>query len=81
MKDYQPIDCDFHSELELAIMHKKMLKISWKLLGDGNEITELSQTIKPIDLVSRSHEEFLILEDEKGHRGEIRLDHIIDVSA
>ncbi len=74
MKKYHPIDCGFHSEFELAIMHKKMLKISSR----DNENTVI-QTIKPIDLVTRNHEEFLIVEDEKGECSEIRLDHIIEI--
>lgn len=74
MKKYHPVDCGFHSKFELAIMHKKRLSISLR----DNENT-VNQTIKPIDLVARNHEEFLIVEDEKGKSCEIRLDHIIDI--
>ncbi len=82
MNEYQPVDCNFHSELELAIMHKKIFKISWNKQGEKNdEKNDLAQMCKPIDLVTRNHEEFLIIEDQESVRSEVRLDHIMAVSA
>ncbi len=73
--DYQPVDCGFHSELELAIMHDRRLTIRWQQ-ADG---AAQQQSLKPIDLITRQHQEFLVYEDEAGQRDEIRLDNLLQV--
>jgi Rho-binding antiterminator len=72
MTDYTSIDCGLHSEFELAIMHKKHLQLSWQLPGKEKQ----SRLVKPVDLIARHHEEFLLIEDEQGEHLEIRLDYI-----
>lgn len=72
MTDYTPIDCGQHSDYELAIMHRQCLRISWQLPGGQSRI----EVVTPVDLVTRNHEEFLIVDDRDGKRLELRLDHI-----
>ena len=73
MKSYQPVSCSMHSELELAIMHGKQLKVHFSN-ADGT----LTLTIKPHDVITRKNEgEFLLAYDEAGKPLEIRLDSIL----
>ncbi len=80
--NYQPVSCEMHSELELAIMHGKFLIIQYLNPAENKTIKE---TIKPCDIVSRSNKdhskaqlegEFLLCTDSKGKTFEIRLDCI-----
>jgi Rho-binding antiterminator len=72
MTDYTPIDCAQYSEYELAIMHRQRLRISWEQPGDRAHIAVFT----PVDLVTREHEEFLVVYGHDGQRLELRLDHI-----
>ncbi|MCW8931803.1 MAG: hypothetical protein OQL19_16415 [Gammaproteobacteria bacterium] len=69
---YVVVSCEMHSELELAIMHGKHLKIFY----DNEQIVQL----KPNDVITRGKNEkkgeFLVGFDETGKRMEIRLDKI-----
>jgi len=69
--DYQPISCGAYSELELAIMHRERLRLTWV---DGNVIHD--EVLRPVDLQTRNHEEFLLCEDADGGELSIRLDRI-----
>ncbi|MFQ5642506.1 MAG: Rho-binding antiterminator [Thiogranum sp.] len=73
MTDYIPIDCDLHSEYELTIMQNRRLRISWRDQDGQHHV----QALKPRDLVTRNHEEFLVAENRQGQRQEIRLDYIV----
>ena len=71
MKQYQPISCDFHSELELFALRQQPVEITY-LLPTGLQATIFT----PIqDLFTRNGEEFLLLPDGN----EIRLDQLISV--
>jgi Rho-binding antiterminator len=72
MTDYVPIDCAVHSGYELAIMHRRRLRLTW--LGDGG-ITHI-MTVIPTDLRTMNHEEFMDATDVQGNRHSIRLDRI-----
>ena len=72
MTDYTPIECSLHSEYELAILRAKHLRISW-LQPDGQLRVEV---LKPRDLQTRNHEEYLIAEQRDGQQRELRLDYI-----
>ena len=72
MTAYTIIDCGLHSEFELAIMHAHRLQLSWKLPGEP----PVQQQVKPINLCTENHEEFLLIEDEEGRHLKIRLDYI-----
>ena len=72
MADYTPIDCARHSEYELAILRAERLRIYWCQLHDQPQV----EILKPSDLQTRNHAEYLIAERQNGQRLEIRLDHI-----
>ena len=76
MTNYQPVSCAMHSELELAIMHGKQLKMYFKQLNKT-----LTLNIIPGDIVTRKDKgEFLLACNESGDPIEIRLDAIINFS-
>lgn len=68
---YRSISCDVYSELELAIMHRQRLRLVWR---EANVCH--TQTIQPLDLETRAHQEFLHCRLESGEVTQIRLDHI-----
>ena len=68
---YKPISCGFHSELELAIMHKQWLRVAWH----DNETLHV-ESLLPQDIQTSQHEEFLIAEAQNGSMRRIRLDRI-----
>jgi len=73
MTDYTPIDCGYYSEFELAILHGRQLRISWHEAGGQTHI----ETIRPVDLITSNHEEFLIAESSSGESLQLRLDYIL----
>ncbi len=77
MKPYQPISCDFHSELELFALRKQPVEITYRSLApttaDESSETTICEAIK--DLYTRNSEEFLLLPDGT----EIRLDQLVSV--
>jgi transcriptional antiterminator Rof (Rho-off) len=74
MTDYTPIDCAAHSAYEIAILQKRPLRVSWRDPEHGQTRLE---TLMPIDLLTRNHEEFLVTETPAGKTRTLRLDHII----
>jgi Rho-binding antiterminator len=72
MSDYTPIDCDIYSRFELAIMHKQTVRLSWRE-GDQAHV----ETVRPLDLATREHEEFLSARTHDGRLIEVRLDRIL----
>lgn len=72
MTDYTPIDCGQYSEYELAILRQKRLRICWHD-ADGQSHIDV---FMPIDLFTRSSEEFLLLDRGDGEPFELRLDRI-----
>ncbi len=73
MSDYTPIDCGLYSRYELAILRRRRLRLSWRDAGGLARI----DTVTPIDLETRSGEEFLVFEQSDGHRLDVRLDRIV----
>ena len=72
MTDYTPIDCALHSEHELAVLQGRRLRICW-CQADGQLRVE---NLKPCDLRSRRHEEYLVAGQPDGRQRELRLDYI-----
>lgn len=68
---YVPISCARHSELELAVMHRRPLHARWH---DGNVWRD--GVLTPLDLQTRHGEEFLVCRLASGERLDIRLDHL-----
>lgn len=73
-KQYSPISCASHSEIELAIMRRQRLRLGWCIPGEDMQVLECL----PMDILSQSGEEFLIVEDTAGLRHRLRW--IISVS-
>lgn len=61
-----------YAELEVAILHQIRMRMAWHTI-DGK--THLERML-PVDLRTRDHEEFLLVEDSHGKPLEIRLDRI-----
>ncbi len=81
---YQPIECQLHSELELAIMHGQEMLICY---FDSLNKKEEKQCLKPYNIVTRMRKnvtseelvgEFLLASqvEDSNIKIEIRLDHI-----
>ncbi|MFL6656178.1 MAG: Rho-binding antiterminator, partial [Sulfurifustis sp.] len=68
---YHPISCDVYSRLELAIMHRERLRLTWR---EGNVF--FAQLILPTDLETSVGEEFLHCRLPSGEKARIRIDHI-----
>lgn len=68
---YEPISCDVYSQLELAIMHRARLRLTWR---EGNVC--YTQPVVPTDLETRDGEEFLHCRLPSGEDARIRLDRI-----
>lgn len=70
-KPYLPIACALHDQYEIAIMHKKQLKISW-LDNDERHVAQLL----PKDILVKDGQEFLVAESQDHKHYCIRLDRI-----
>ena len=64
---YQPIACEMHSVLELAIMRAHGLEVV---------LDHHVQKILPIDIVTKDGAEFLIFLDQNNTKCEVRADKI-----
>ena len=73
MTDYRPVACELYAELELAILRRRRLRLVWRDCDGTHHVA----TLRPMDLRTRHHEEFLISEDSEANSVEIRLDRII----
>ena len=69
-KEYEPVSCDWHDQLEAAAMHKTEVVLEVETDGARN-----SQRGRVADVFSREGEEFVRLENGDGS-SEIRLDRI-----
>lgn len=77
MSDYRPVDCGIHSMYEEAILLRRRLHLRWRT-PDGKVRDE---SIKPLDVVARNGEEFLLLRDAAHNEISVRLDHILHCEA
>lgn len=71
-KPYQPIACALHDKYEIAIMHKKQLRIRWS--DDRDE--QHTGDVLPKDILVKDKQEFLVADAENGEALCIRLDKI-----
>lgn len=69
---YSPMDCEQYSRLELAILHGRTLRLRW--VGRGMSHIEC---VRPEDLRTRRHAEYLLLRDAMARRRFLRLDRIV----
>ncbi len=73
---YSPMDCEQYSQLELAILHGRTLRLRW--VGRGMSHIEY---VRPEDLRTRRHAEYLLLRDAMTRRRFLRLDRIVQFVA
>lgn len=69
---YHPIPCADYSRYESAIVQHQQLRLAWE---DKQNLLQL-HIVKPIDLFTRTSEEFIIVLDEESHQHQVRLDYI-----
>jgi len=69
---YTPIPCERYSELELAILHRQLLRTHSRR-GAMDRIA----IVRPLDLRTRRGAEYLILRDTDGRRQWWRLDRLV----
>jgi len=74
-RDYTPISCELYSEYELAIMRGRTLKVRWKDRYGMDRVERL----KPSNLRTRNHGEFMIARNHLGQSRVLRLDRIVEV--
>ena len=70
MTDYIPIPCSQYDRYEVAIMHRRRLRLTWRV-----DNVVYRRIVEPIDLQTRDGEEFLIY-GKGGKTLSIRLDQI-----
>ncbi len=69
---YHPIPCADYSRYECAIVKHHELRLAWQ---DKPDLLQLHK-VRPIDLITSSGEEFIIVLDEENHQHQVRLDYI-----
>ncbi len=69
---YRPIPCADYSRYECAIVQQRSLRLAWH---DEQDLLQLHH-VRPLDLFTREHAEFLVLADEQDHQHQVRLDFI-----
>ena len=74
MTDYIPIPCSQYDRYEVAIMHRRRLRLMWH-----TDNVVYRRIVKPIDLQTRNGEEFLICRKAADETFSIRLDQIREV--
>jgi Rho-binding antiterminator len=70
--DYVPVDCAIYASYERAILEKRRLKVCWIDKRAQHHI----ETLRPYDLRTRRHSEFLLAFNQNGQRRILRLDRI-----
>jgi Rho-binding antiterminator len=68
---YRPIPCDRYSELELYILQRRRLRLTWCL---DNVIH--TQVVRPLDLRTSQGAEYLVCRTGAGETLSVRLDRV-----
>ena len=71
-RDYVPISCAEYSRYELAILRGQALRVSWH---GARGVTRV-EALRPVDLRTRRHAEFMIARNHLGQQRVLRLDRI-----
>lgn len=69
--DYQPIPCARYDQYEIAILHRRPMRLVW---DEDNVIYD--RIVTPLNLRTADRQEFLILRLDGGETREVRLDRI-----
>ncbi len=75
--DYLPVACAAHEHLELAVMRRRHLLLTWM---DEQDPTPRSGVVLPLDVATRDGAEWLRIQRPDGHSEEVRLDRILAAS-
>lgn len=75
--DYLPIACATHERLELAVMRRQRLLLTW-IAEQGQ--TPCSEPVRPLDVATRDGAEWLRIQRPGGQSEEVRLDRILSAS-
>ena len=73
MTDYNPIPCDDHDRLELAVMHSTPLQITYR---DETGQTRTETHVRATDVTTKDSAEWLTLKLSSGETKSLRLDSI-----
>ncbi|PIV89304.1 MAG: transcriptional antiterminator, Rof [Hydrogenophilales bacterium CG17_big_fil_post_rev_8_21_14_2_50_63_12] len=71
--NYLPIACATHERLELAVLRRQPLQLTW--LGEDGH-TQFCERILPLDVETRDGAEWLTIKLPAGGSECVRLDHI-----
>jgi Rho-binding antiterminator len=71
--DYRPIACAAHERLELAVLRRRPLQLTW-LDEDGR--TQFHERVLPLDVATRAGAEWLTFQRPDGAPEMVRLDRI-----
>lgn len=74
-RTYRPIPCSLYSQYELAILSRQRLRVAWRAAGGRPRV----ETLRPIDLRTRSGGEYMITRGLRGQIRVLRLDRIRSV--
>ena len=74
MADYNPISCDDHDRLELAVMHGTPLQITYR---DEAGQTQTETHVRAIDVKTKDGAEWLTYKLSSGETKSLRLDWIV----
>lgn len=70
---YTPIDCGLYSEYELAVMHRRPMRLHWRDEAGTDHI----EVVLPQDLRTEDKCEYLHAERQDGTTLRLRLDRIV----
>ena len=70
---YTPIDCGVYSEYEVAILHRRPMRVHWQ----DDEGADHIDNVTPRDLVTEDKREYLIADKAEGGELKVRLDRIL----
>lgn len=74
MTDYNPISCDDHDRLELAVMHSTPLQITYR---DETGQTQTETHVRATDVTTKDGAEWLTFKLSSGETRTLRLDWIV----
>lgn len=77
MNDYMPVGCEVYSRYELAILRHQRLRVSWRDASDRLHV----EVLRPLNLITRNHAEFMLAERSDGVEMALRLDRILGTQA
>ena len=75
--NYFPIACAAHERLELAVMRRQRLLLTW--MGEQDQ-TPRSEPVQALDVATRDGAEWLRIQRPDGQSEEVRLDRILAAS-